>query len=281
METKIQNHGFIPSIIDETTHYIMGDGCLPSPDVLMPGGHGWGSFLPPDEVQARNGLETENCTNYGTLHAIATLGKRKFGLSFQTQLSERYTGILTGTTTFGNDPHKVAELIRTLCGVIPEVFLPFDDSIKNWQQYYSPKPMTWALLNIGLSWLKKYTFGHDWVFVAADPLASRQAKMVDALQYSPICVSGFAWSQHADGMYYSDQPYQNHWFEIYDFVYGQYWMAFDSYDNTHKKLDWNFDFGQCKRYSLSLKVGGDAPVKVPWIESLETFVKSYFWEIIK
>lgn len=252
-----KNYGFIPSVIDPDTHYILGDGML-TPPVLMPNGHGWGAYLPTDDFQSNSSLETDNCTNYGTLHALATLGKKKFGPQFQTALSERYTGVMTGTTQGGNDPHKVIELIRTACGVVPAVFLPFDTTIKTWKQYYSPSPMSYALYAIGAHWLKKYKISHQWVTLPSDNYIVMQHKMMTALQFSPLCASVFAWSQHNDGKYYSDQPYQNHWIEVYDYVEGDYWMIFDSYDNTHKKLDWKFTFGQVKGYGLDFNTGGQA-----------------------
>lgn len=258
----MDNYGYIPTKIDEQEHYILGDGWLQA-QVLMPNSHGWGDYLPKDEDQRKNGLETMNCSNYGTNHALAILGKKKFGAQFQTDLSERYGGTMTGTTMDGNDPHTVIEKIRTFCGVVPEVFLPFDTSITSWAKYYSPKPMSYWLYATGKHWLKKYKVGHDWVFTSNIPLKDKQDKMKYALQFSPLGASVFAWSQHVDGMYYSDQPGQNHWITVYDFVEDQYWMIFDSYDNTHKKLAWNFDFGQVKRYSLEFNgtgaVLGDKP----------------------
>lgn len=283
MQSEIKNFGFIPSKIDLVEHYFFGDGSL-VPKILMPNGHGWGDFLPLDDLQSNSKLETDNCTNYGTLHALATLGKRKFGVQFQQSLSERYTGIMTGTTIVGNDPHKVIETIRTQCGVVPAVYLPFGPGVQTWQDYYNPNPMTYALYAMGAHWLKKYQVGHDWVWLPTDSQAVIQQKIIDALQYSPLGISVLAWAQDANGLYYSAQPYQNHWVELYDRVDGEYWMVFDSYDNTHKKLRWDFTFGQAKRYSLDFNIGGELlgevaeQVYLPYVGYL---VKNYINEIIK
>ncbi len=261
------NYGFIPSVIDLDEHYILGDGSL-SPAIIMPDGQ-WDDFLPVDDLQNKNGLETENCTNYGTEHIIGTLGNFKFNRdrngvllpmgqrSFQALFSERYTGVMTGTTIYGNDPHGVIEIIRTQSGLIPQLFLPFDSSITSWIKYYSPSPMGYTLYAIGKHWLKKYTLSHQWIVLPIDTIQQKQQKMKTALQYSPLGASVFAWNQHPDGLYYSDQPYKNHWIEVYGFVDGQYWKIFDSYDSTHKKLNWNFDFGQVKGYDINYNVGGD------------------------
>lgn len=255
LQDEIQNHGFIPSEIIEEEHYILGDSCLVS-DVLMPDSHGWKEFLPAFEPQSRNGLETMNCSNYGTLHALAALGKRKFGFAFQQNLSERYTGVMTGTGKGGNDPHNVIEIIRKTCGVIPEAFLPYNDSIETWEEYYSPLPMTSDFLAIGKHWLGKYIVGHDWVFRSTDSLVTKQISLKEALKFSPIGISVYAWSQHADGLYYK-AGIDNHWVCLFDYVEGQYWLIFDTYDASIKKLDWYFNFGQAKRYSLKLNTGSE------------------------
>lgn len=275
-----KNYGYTPSEINEDEHYMLGDGWLKA-EILMPEGHGWGDYLPVSEIQNRNGLETFNCTSYGTLHALATLGKKKFGAQFQNNLSERYSGVMTGTTPNGNDPHRVIELIRTFCGVVPEVFLPFDDTIQSWSEYYRPNPMSYYLFQVGRHWLKKYKIGHDWVFSPNDDTKTRQEKMKEALKFSPLGVSGYAWYERGDGRFYSlGKP--NHWFTIYDYIDGNSWLAFDSYDNTHKRLDWNFEFGQAKRYSLDLINAnlGEAvePAKLPYAVYL---IKSYFNEILR
>lgn len=275
-------YGFIPSVIVEEEHYVLGDGCLPT-NVKMPDGHGWGAYLPVSEVQERNGLETENCTNYGTLHALATLGKKNFGAQFQTALSERYTGVETGTGQNGNDPHNVIEIIRTKCGVIPEAFLPFDDSIKTWSQYYSPNPMQLNLWQVGQSWLRKYKVGHQWVFVVSDNQAARQAKMKEALKYSPLAASGFAWAQRESSGLYWSAGNQNHWFVVYDYVDGVKWLVFDSYDNTRKELEWDYQFGQCKSYTLDLNISGMAPsdeTSTNWFSDLLVNILAFFKDLI-
>lgn len=255
--------GFVPSIIDLNVHWFLGDASM-TPPILMSQGHGWDDFLPVDQFQSTGDLETYNCTNYGTIHALATLGNFKFNRGgdnlilpteqrkFQSFLSERYTGVMTGTTINGNDPHKVIEIIRTECGLVPDAYLPFGPGVQTLGEYYAPNPMTYALYAVGAHWLKKYEVSHQWVFLPTDSKATIQQKMKYALQFSPLGASVFAWSQHADGLYYSDQSFQNHWVTVYDYVEGQYWMVFDSYDKTHKKLDWNFTFGQAKQYDINL-----------------------------
>lgn len=259
----MNTYGFIPSEIIEEEQFLLGDGCLPA-DVIFKDGHGWGDYLPSDDFQFKNGLETMNCTSYGTLHALATLGKKKFGIQFQANLSERFLGVLAGTTQRGNDPHRVCECVRKY-GVMPEVFLPFGSDIDTWPEYYSPSPMTLQFLTYGQNWNRKYAFGHEWCFLPTDSLQVKQAKIKEALKYSPVCVSMYAWAKHSDGLYYKDGN-DNHWIEIYDFVEGKYWNCFDSYDKTHKLIAIDSNFGQGKRFHLELVSGkiGDVEPQNFW-----------------
>lgn len=283
METK--KYGFKPSLIVPDVHWYLGDGSMNPPILQLDGD--WTPFIPVDDLQNKNGLETENCTSYGTLHAIGTLGNREFNTPtskpFQALFSERYTGVMTNTTPSGNDPQKVSELIRTTCGLVPQVFLPFDSTITSWRQYYSPNPMSYALYAAGAHWLKKYRFQHQWITLPGDSQQVVRNKMKTALQYSPLGASVFAWSQHADGYYYSDQPYFNHWIEIIKLNPDGSTRIFDSYDKTIKTLEPNFVFGQIKGYGLDFNTGGqnlgDAPeqVVIPYIGYLAgNYIKSIF-----
>ncbi len=156
----------------------------------------------------------------------------------------------------GGSPHAVAEVMRTISGAIPDTFLPFGNS-KTLPEYFSPRPITYGLFKYGYSWMQKYDFRHQWIFSdPATPLPQKQAALMEALKYSMIGASGYAWSLHADGKYYKDGP-DIHWFDIFDYSPGEYWLAFDSYAPFIKKLDWNYNFGYSKGYSLTRKtVGG-------------------------
>jgi len=95
------DRGFIPDVI-YPEDYVFGSGQLRS-EMLQPGGQ-WDEYLPSDELQKRNGLETMNCTVYGTLNCLEILLKRKYGID--ENFSERYVGIAAGTTTAGNSPTR-------------------------------------------------------------------------------------------------------------------------------------------------------------------------------
>lgn len=249
--TKYSKYGFIPPVITETD-YILGSKKLPEKIIRSDGQ--WDNFLPVNEIQ-RKLIETMNCSCYGTLNALETFHKALY--SIEHNWAERYIGIIANTTTQGNSPHKVAEVIRKTAGLIPETELPFNNSIKSWAEYYSPKPMTQKYLDIGKEWLEKYEFLHEYVFV--DTTANytyKQKLLMKALQYSPLGVSVMAW-QHRNGRYYKNPSQRdNHWCCLYGYVKGNYWKVFDSYDNTHKRLEWDYNFNFVKRYHLKKKKKG-------------------------
>lgn len=279
------SQSFIPQPIQEE-NYVMGALAFPT-KILMPTGHGWEKYMPTAEAQRRGEIETNCCPAYGTLNAVEALGRLQYGLSFQNNLSERYLSIMSGMNGYGGWPFEVAEIMRKDCGAVPEVFLPFTDKTDSLKKFFSPNPMSYSLFKIGLSWKKKYDFKHGWVFTGGT-VAQKQAKMMEALKYSPLGVSGYAWSLHYDGKYYKDGP-DIHWFNIFDYVEGEYWLAFDSYAPYVKKLDWNYDFGYAEVYSLTRRLGSEDVSEEPeearleyFIYRLKCFFKSkYVWEIIR
>lgn len=279
MDTKIQN--FLPSQVPHEGQWYLGDGCSPA-DLLFPDGHGWGPFMPMGEVQSRDGFDSTNCTNYSLLNNIESIGRKKYGIEFQANLSERHRGIESGTTQFGNNFQNVCESLRTT-GAIPEAFLPFDNTINSWVKYYSPRPMTFALWKVAESWKRKYSYNHDWVFLSGDSLEVKQAKMKEALKYSPLSVAGYAWAKR-DGLYRSVGQ-ANHAFDVYDFVEGKYWIALDSYaDSTGsfiKNIAWDYNFTEAKRHSLTKNVGAEFAPEPKYTEYLAYRIKWYLKEIMK
>jgi len=251
---KLENHGFIIEPIIETD-YILGDNRLTerfafSNKVVRQDGQ-WDAYLPEREMQWRIGIETMNCTNYGTLNALETLHNALYGVL--SNWSERYLGVMSGTTQNGNSANSVAETVRK-AGCIPEKELPFDDTIKSWAQYYSPKPMERRYIDMGKQWLDKVNFGHEYVFQASEIIASKQERLIEALKYSPCGVSVRAW-QMRNGLYWKDKgTSDNHWCCCYGYEKDKYWKIYDSYDNTNKRLEWNYDFQYAKRYFLELKI---------------------------
>ncbi len=247
----IKNYGFIAPEIT-VSDYIFGSldkSKTLKGEVIRPDGQ-WDNDLPEDEIQRRYNFETMNCTNFGTLNCKDTLENAQYK-SFRND-SERFLGVISGTTPSGNNPHNVAEAIRNK-GLISEESLPWNPDINTWAEYYSPKPMTQNYLDLASEWLLKYDFGHEYAFHGYDSLKTKQTKIMESLKYSPIGISVCAW-HYRNGMYYKPtNGNDNHWVEMYGYVKDKYWKIFDSYDNTRKKVEWNTNFGFAKKYQLKKK----------------------------
>lgn len=230
---------------------------------LMPLGHGWGAFVPPYERQHNGKLETMNCTVYASLNALETLAN-KLGLKrFPKNCSERFSGVLAGTSTDGNTPQQACEAIRKW-GVIPDLLLPFSDSIKEWDEYYHPNPMDEDLIRVGQNSLKEFVIGHEYVFNGHVPIEGRQTRLIKALERGTVCVSVHAWKDK-EGIYYKGAgDYDNHWTHLVDYVEGKYWIVRDTYAPHEKKLDWNYEFQTAKLYFLKPNTTGITPNQNDW-----------------
>ncbi len=269
-----KGHGFIPDII-QPEDYVLGGFRIPE-EVLQEDGN-WTNFLPAIEFQKRNGLETMNCTVYGTLNCIETLLKRLFGV--EVNKSERYIGVVAETSQNGNAPQRVIEVIRKVAGLIDERLLPFGDTIRSWEEYYSPKPMTLEFFEEGKKWLEKYTLKHEWVFSSGSGENNKIEKLKTALRYSPLGVSVYAWDWGDDGLYAkkADQR-DNHWVMLYNYREGEYWEIFDRYDNTFKKLRWGYNFGFAKRYHIKKNI---LPESKSWWQKVCDFIKNYLNSLMR
>lgn len=243
-----KGHGFIAPQ-DDPEDYIFGSqelGFKFPYETLQDDGQ-WDSYLPKFEHQARNNFETANCTGYGTLNCLEILLRRKYGVI--EDFSERFTGVMADTWPPGNSPKKVIDTIRKEAGAIPEELLPFDKSVKTVDEYYSPKPMTGSLLARGLNWLENWTVKYEWVFKGNGE--NKQELMKEALRQSPLGCSVYAWAlDDADGLYFKNGD-DNHWGVIYGFIDGVEWHFFDSYDQSKKRLKWDYDFGFVMKYYIA------------------------------
>lgn len=268
----IAPHGFIPPIITPD-HYIFGAQMVPK--VVRQSDRQWLDFIPAGEPQFNGSFETYGCTVFGTLNAREVLCKRAFGKDENN--SDRFTYISSDTNPPGNDPHVVAESIRTE-GVVPEEELPFTADIIDLQTFRNMGDKGPDLISEGLEETKKILFLHEWLW--SDPnisISDKQEKMWECLQYSPLGVSVHAWEQDENGLY-SKNPgdEDNHWVVIIGGVFGKCWLVYDSYPTTEgsylKKLAWDYNFGWSKRYhmeSIGVPIDGSAVIpKENWLSNL-------------
>lgn len=236
--------GFIPPTFEDN-HYVLGASNSLVKLVLQSDGQ-WDAYLPERETQNIGGVETYNCTSFGTCNIFEMLFNKIYKQN--NNFSDRYVGIQAGTKPPGNDPHKVVEAIRHW-GLIPEAMLPFKD-ILNWEEYYSYKGGNALKCELqGKDFLSKWSIGHEWVF--QDGEKNKQDKMIECLRYSPLGVSVSAWYEE-NGLFVDKGEPNNHWGAVYGYVKGEYWKVFDSYDLSTKRLAWDFNFQYCKRYGLML-----------------------------
>lgn len=216
--------------------------------VLNPSGL-WGSWLPPQTEQQDIGVEPEDCTSEGTLAAVEILARMQYG--DMTVWSKRFLAYASGTTQNGNDPMAVANTLQSK-GTVPETDWSNTADLKTWADFYAIPPQ--RLFTEALEFPAHYAFDKEWI-VGANFGPPDQAALMEGLKYSPISVSGYAWEQGADGLYFTPPGAQPcHWFTITDYVENNYWVVFDSYENDIKKLRWDYVFGEAMRYSLTTNV---------------------------
>lgn len=245
-------YGYIEPVI-LPTDYIHGDHML-GDVAIQPDGQ-WDSFLPDDSGELQNiNFEHYCCASEGTLHAEETLEKRQFGNA--NTYSVRMLATVSGTgPAQGADPNVVAEKLRT-GGCVLATDWPF--AVVDYAAFYTMPPQN--ILQLAKAQFVNIAFGHSWL---AD---TTPATMKGALTFSPLGVSVYAWAEpDTNGIYHRPPGATDcHWVTIYGYVDGQYWKCFDSYDQTHKKLAWDYGFGYAKRYTINKRVA-DTPNPTGWL----------------
>ena len=253
MNIQQLNLGFQPDVI-VPEDYVLGGFQVPT-DMLEPQGQ-WDRWLPEKEVQKRN-IETFNCTAFATTNQIEIYEARKFNTNVN--YSDRYLGSLAGTYPPGNSPHRVLETVRKISGLIEEEELPFGGETAH--EYYRVNIPSESL-NKGKKWLSKRVFRHEWVFDQKNVLPEKRHKIMEALMYSPVAVSVFAWAQDDNGLYIKPEGTQDtHWTLCYGYEEGKYWKIYDSYPDSDgvvkKKVAWDTDFMLAKRIYIDKKLSSN------------------------
>lgn len=259
---KQKNYGFVPSEIT-SDQYVLG-AFNQLPKIILKSDRNWKDFLPTWESQVDK-FETYGCTCFGTLNAIETILNRLDLLEVNYDFSERYNYILAGIRPPGADPQYVSEIVRKY-GVIEQGELPFTNT---YDEFIAPSPMTVPYLVKGQDWLRKYNFGHEWVFNNTPSKELRTTLIREALQYSPICLSVSAWYEQ-DGLFVDNGLPNNHWTLCYGIDDDGGLLIFDSYaliqsgvvTNAFKKLHPDHKVLCAKRYFIEAKNNEE---KLSWI----------------
>lgn len=238
----MQGRGFIEPQINDT-HWNLG--AVDAPVVNESGD--WRSAKPIGEKQ-RIRFETSNCTSFNWLNAIETYIKYKYDIDIN--FSDRWLGIVAGTTLYGNDPHKVAEAIRKN-GLIPEYLLHYSENLNNASEYYSFKDADEDVCrDAGKEWLDHWEFYHEWVVNPQMNLTveEKKVRIKEALKRSPLGLSVAAWTKQ-DGVYVKNPAERdNHWTSI--LCQDDLNRIFDSYEPYDKDLDVLYDFMYVKQFVL-------------------------------
>lgn len=245
------SYGFIKEEYGEED-WVLGSGKASGRfggEELNPSGD-WGAYDPERELQRKNNFESVNCTNYATGNALIALAKFHGFEDFPKNVSERYTGVMTGTTPNGNSPHKVIETIRSECGLIPGHVLDWTDDIDSWDEYYSPNPMTPDFIALGKALLKKFQIGHEWVFHNNSNVTDKHGLLKQALKRGTVCVSVKAWKKKGDRYSKKKGEDDNHWIWLMRFN-GDYPVVRDQYSPFVKELEKDYDFERAKVYFLT------------------------------
>lgn len=261
---KLINYGGFIEPLFEREAYFLGSSPVPK-KVLQPNGD-WTDSLPVGEHQNKRGIETSNCTAFGATDEIEQYEFKAFGE--KNEYSDRWVGIISGTTSRGNDPQKVYEAIRKY-GLIPEEMLPFSDDIQTVEEYYSFKGADKdACYREGQRWLERKDFKHEWVFDPSQPWEEKLNNIKVALKYSPLAVAVSAWTQDNRGVYVRFGV-DNHWTTLYKFEDYEHFK--DSYEPFIKLGDMELRY--CKRIHIEKKSTPEQ--KKSWLDALTQFFKAF------
>lgn len=240
--TISMNHGYIKPV-RKATDYKLG---RLGEEVLVPNGD-WFNWIPLYEPQYGNGFDTNGCTIWGTQNALETLLKRITGKDFN--FSERHVYIGTGTRPPGNDPFTIGEWIRKN-GMVSETLLPFTQTF---EEFIQPDPLPDSITKEARKFLDEYDIGQEYVFDDSMSFEERTKAITQALKYSPLGISVFAWVKDENGLYYRPSGAPDcHWCVLIGEDDTRY-VVLDSYDQSIKHVRKDMDFSTVIRYSVKKK----------------------------
>ena len=228
-------------VIPRITDYFFRKGTkIEDKDALVPDGQ-WDEFIPTDERQRFKHFDSMACVTFSALNCLETLLKKITG---ETQnFSDRFTAKMSGTTARGNWAYKVADSIRK-DGLVREAVWPAN---KNFSRDIYYKNIPDSIQDLGKEFLKKYEVKYEWVKWKPD-------NFLEALQFAPLQVSVRAWYKKGFNGYYTRvEGTRNHMITVFGYVTGKYWDILDHYPPYHKKLAWDFNFGNAMKYHVSKK----------------------------
>lgn len=191
--TIVKTNYRYPNIKPE--HYRLG--AVTNKTVLRADGD-WRSYLPKNEDQFKNGVDSSACYIEGQQHTIATIEEESFG-EVDNNYSARFNALLSDGSETGGDPLAGADSIRN-DGLVPEELMPFDDNIQSWQDFHSWKGVNETALRLhGSEYKGRKKLSNEIVFEMHEPLATKITKLRQALLYSPCPISVYGWVEDNEG----------------------------------------------------------------------------------
>ena len=226
------------------TDYVMGGSITKIGNLTELQANGqWEKYLPKPEMQNSIWMDTYGCVTFSATNCLEILYKRKWNETIN--ISDRFTVVASDTTpNLGNYFYKVADSLRKYDGAVIEKSYAWDRSREAKvlvPEYY--KPLTSTLRAEGKTYLNRVKIQYEWVN------QDNVADLLYALKYAPLQIS-VKLVKPVNGIYPRTNIRPNHAITLYGYKLNEYWMAFDHYQNTYKKLAWNFKFGAALKFSI-------------------------------
>ena len=225
--------------------------------VVNPSGN-W-QTTPPQTEEQDIGVEPECCTSEGNKGAFETLVNFLYGDN--RVWSARLLAWLSNTTPEGNDIMTVNNTLGTK-GTVEESVWPNTSALKTWDEFYATPPQ--AIIEQALELPAEYALDKRWIGTDVESLKT-------GLTISPIVVSGFAWAQDEDGLYYTPEGAQPcHCFFLIGYALdatrpnGIVWSAFDSYEQDIKALRGDYVFAEALQIKITKNVGSTPAEQSAW-----------------
>ncbi len=235
--------------------------------VLMPSGD-WRSFLPPEERQNKNGIETSACYVEASQHTIATIEEATLGET-DNNYSAWFNALLSDGSPEGGDPIRAADSFRH-DGLVTEEAMPFSDTLKSWNDFHS-----WLGVNEKVTreeakqYLVKKGLSFDLVIERSYSLETKYRNLREALKYSPCPISVYGEIQGDTYIPKPDGVFDTHLVEaVYVDSDNCIWV-WDTYAPFLKKLpaNYNSDFGM--RWAVAEKNSDEQKLSlIQWILNL-------------